>query len=455
MGDTDFKLSFRDPQLKGQRKQMWKILGMASILLTLAVFLLLSLFWGSLFRIESYFPRLKIYVYDFDNQLLGPTLVQGLRQSLSSPTHFGLIFRNTAGKDYAQIAQEIIEERAWGAVVINANATTNFQAAVQGTGGLLNGEWAPSGAVSLYVSSSRWFQVILEFLLPFLQQMMNPIITQASQQATASFLQSTNTATLTALSATQQAALSTPFSFQTIDYRPVHPKQWAGAAPLEAGLIYYTIFSFHIALFLIFARGPLFAAIEKKGLKLSYLGTLAVRFLPLPFAYLLLSLSYSLVNLAFQLPMDGNGYASFGPQSGFMVFWMLNFFTLLALGGAMESMITLVGMKFFPIFLVVWILLNITSSFFPATVMPHWYRYSYAMPFYHSTIACKHIFWGARERLGLNFGVLAGWTGLNIVSLSFFEFMWRKIGERKERKEREKEQTEGKDSSKPEKKAST
>lgn len=116
---------------------------------------------------------------------------------------------------------------------------------------------------------------------------------------------------------------------------------------------------------------------------------------------------YSLVNLAFQLPMDGNGYASFGPQAGFVVFWMLNFFTLMALGGMMEAMLTLVTIKFFPIFLACWILTNITASFFPATLMPHWYRYAYAMPFYHSTIGCKHIFWGARNRLGLNFGVLA------------------------------------------------
>ena len=312
---------------------------MASILLTLAVFLLLSLFWGSLCQsffvffsrflrspadllllfltylsphrelcvgalclvdrfprvdknlLFADFPRLKIYVYDFDGQLLGPTIVQGLRQTLSSPTHFGLIFRDTVGKDYAQIAQEIIEEKAWGAVVINANATTNFQAAVQGTGGLLDGEWAPSGAMSLYVASSRWFQVILEFLLPFLEQMLQPMITQACQQAASSFIQSTTPATLSALSATQQAALATPFSYQEIDYRPVHPKQWAGAAPLEAGLIYYTIFSFHIALFLNFARMPFFAAIKKKGYKLTYPSTLALRFLPLPFAYLILSLS--------------------------------------------------------------------------------------------------------------------------------------------------------------------
>jgi len=217
--------------------------------------------------------------------------VQGLRQTLSSPTHFGLIFRDTVGKTYGEIAQEIIEERAWGAVVINANATTNFQAAVQGTGGLLNGEWAPDGAISLYVASSRWFQVILEFLLPFLKMMLTPMITQACHQAAANFLQSADLATLTSLSTTQQAALATPYSYQTIDLRPVHNDQWAGAAPLEAGLIYFTIFSFHIALFLNFSRMPFMGALEKRGLKLSYLGTLALRFAPLPIAYLILSLS--------------------------------------------------------------------------------------------------------------------------------------------------------------------
>lgn len=38
------------------------------------------------------------------------------------------------------------------------------------------------------------------------------------------------------------------------------------------------------------------------------------------------------------IPVDGNGYAKFGPQGGFMIFWMLNLMTLFALGFAMESM---------------------------------------------------------------------------------------------------------------------
>lgn len=53
---------------------------------------------------------------------------------------------------------------------------------------------------------------------------------------------------------------------------------------------------------------------------------------------LLLARSYTLINKAFLLPTDGNGYASFGPQAGFMVLWMLDWVALASLGLAMEAM---------------------------------------------------------------------------------------------------------------------
>lgn len=78
------------------------------------------------------------------------------------------------------------------------------------------------------------------------------------------------------------------------------------------------IFSFHIALFLCFSRAPFIASVRNKGRRLTFLSTLTLRFLPLLPVYVILSLSYSLINLAFLIPMDGNGHARFGPQGGFM-----------------------------------------------------------------------------------------------------------------------------------------
>ncbi|CEQ42568.1 SPOSA6832_04393 [Sporobolomyces salmonicolor] len=461
--DTDFQLSIRDPSLRNERKQMFKILAMTAVLITVAVWALLSVFWGSTCtvsstvdptpcthrrtRLKSFFAdfyRLKVEIYDFDSTatsspLLGPTVVQTLQQSLSNPVHLGYIVKDATGVTYEEISNRVVNEKNWGAIIINANATANFRAAAAGTGGLSNGVWAPEEAISVVVASARWYQVVDEYLLPYLYVAIEMPMLKASQQAAASILSSATPATLAAFSATQQAALASPFSYQTIDLRPILPGQWAGAAPLEAGLIYYVIFAFHIALFLFFSRIPFQMAIKKKGIQLSWLHTVILRIAPLPFAYFFLSLSYSLINLAFLVPMDGNGHAGFGPQGGFMVFWMLNWLTLGALGTAMESMI----------------ILNITSSFFPPTLME---------PFWHSTTAAKHIMWGARNRLGLNFGVLTAyvlsrpflaspcgltgflgatashrWVVLNVTTLSLFELMWRKIAERKERKEQVKE----------------
>lgn len=353
----DFSLSIRDPALRQQRKQAAKAVVMASILMTVAVWACLSIFWGSTYLLEHYFPNAKVYVYDFDsaanaNPLLGPYVVNFMESTLSQPVHMGVIIRDTAGKTLADVENEIVNEKAWAAIVINSNATTMFQEAVAGTGGLLDGEYAPKGAISLLSVGARWFQVVDEYIFPFLTQYMQTPTLEASHAAAANYLSTATPAQISGLSQTQRAALATPFASQETDLRPIYATQWSGSAPLEAGLIYYIIFAFHIALFLFFSRAPLIQGVKSKGRRLTFISTLTLRFLPLLPVYLILSLSYSLINLAFLLPMDGNGHARFGPQSGFMIFWMLNLMTLFALGLAMESMITLLTVKFIPFFLI-------------------------------------------------------------------------------------------------------
>lgn len=78
----------------------------------------------------------------------------------------------------------------------------------------------------------------------------------------------------------------------------------------EAGLIYYVIFAFHISIFLVrrsnlciclppsdalllqyFSRMPFLGAMKKQGVRMTWLSTCALRFLPTFPAYVLLSLS--------------------------------------------------------------------------------------------------------------------------------------------------------------------
>lgn len=73
----------------------------------------------------------------------------------------GVIIRDTTGKNLDDVISEIISEKAWAAVVVNSNATSMFRQAMDGnTGALIDGEYTPSGAVSLIAMGSRWFQVI-------------------------------------------------------------------------------------------------------------------------------------------------------------------------------------------------------------------------------------------------------------------------------------------------------
>lgn len=64
------------------------------------------------------------------------------------------------------------------------------------------------------------------------------------------------------------------------------------------------------------------------------------------------------------------------------------------------------------------------------------------MPFYHSTTADKAIFWGARNRLGLNFGVLIAWSLINIASLSLFEWIMRRRAEKEHHEHQTKQASE-------------
>lgn len=98
---------------------------------------------------------------------------------------------------------------------------------------------SPPSRMSLMSGSPRADQVVLEYLLPYMGRYMTTPVLEASHQAAASFLSTATPATLAGLSPTQQAALATPFAYQNIDLRPILSHQWAGAAPLEAGLIYY------------------------------------------------------------------------------------------------------------------------------------------------------------------------------------------------------------------------
>jgi len=191
------------------------------------------------------------------------------------------------------------------------------------------------------------------------------------------------------------------------------------AAPMEAAYIYNVIFTFHLVILSTVAR--LSTGLQ---MKLTTSSLLKIRLAVPAFGYFWFSLWYTLVNRAFQVPFNN----SLG-SAGFVVFWALNYITYLAVGLALESLISLLTMRWFPFALISWIILNITSSFLPIELMQPFYRWGRAFPFRLNVEATKLILYDTQPRhiLGQYMGGLLAWTFAGIISLVLFQLLdrWR------------------------------
>ncbi|KAL7423027.1 hypothetical protein Q5752_002326 [Cryptotrichosporon argae] len=398
--------------LKKERAGALKKGAMVFGFITLWLWVCLSIFWGSNYALETYFPRLAVYLVPLDTaaaSLLTDAFVNEVayQQQLSgSVAHLGWTVRDP--QDYPNglddVRREILGQECWAALVINANATQAWIDALE------NGDstYDPTGAIGVYYQSARFYQVILLYFDSLISEFAaNPLSTARSNALTyfVDEYQGNETALTTAANVPQ--AIGTAFSYTIFDLRPIEKGQWAGAAPMEAGLIYFVIFAFYVALFAGQARMK-----TSLGAKLAFPSMLWFRLAWPVFCYFWMSLAFTTIERAWQIPM----YNHLG-AAGFVVLWALNFVTIWAAGWAMETVTALVGPMNLPFFLILWIILNITSSFYPIELMNRFYRLLRAMPFYHNIEGYKIICYGTNwnHRLGLHFGVLLAIIGVELV----------------------------------------
>ena len=163
-------------------------------------------------------------------------------------------------------------------------------------------------------------------------------------------------------------------------------------------------------------------------------------------AYLFLSLAYSLVSIAFlvnfsggnpvtsdtgiTVASDGNPDA-FG-KGTFPVYWMLNYWGMIALGLACENVAMIVGHPWTGLWLIFWIITNVSTSFYDIDIEPHFFYWGYAWPLHQGMSSDSHrlaltneanrspvvtasrtILFGLHSELGLNFGILIAWAAVN------------------------------------------
>lgn len=183
-------------------------------------------------------------------------------------------------------------------------------------------------------------------------------------------------------------------------------------------------------------------------------------------AYFMLSLAYSFVSMAFQINFfhtnsitshtqatvesEGNPVA-FG-HATFVVYWMLNFLGMIALGLACENVAMVVGMPWMGLFLIFWVITNVSTSFYDIEIAPAFYRWGYAWPLHSSKFplfslllllffyldgnsskltratvveGSRSILFDLHSRLGLDFGILIAWGAVNTLFFPFCCYFMR------------------------------
>ena len=401
------------------------------LVLMLSVFILavLSIYWAVLFHVERNTSSLDVFVVDFDGTqapytgvkpMVGPMITKTTEQMLLSPmAHLGYITRNPAefDNDPMAVRQAIFDFKAYAAIIINANATALLQVAVsQG-----NATYDPMGACQIVYVQARDQDTYSSYILPQLDALQTEVTSKFGQMWTKQTLMDTSIP-LTNLQAAPQA-LSPAIGFSQYNLRPFTPAVTTPAVTI--GLIYLIIIAFFSFSFFL----PIYMKlITPQGHPpMRFWNLILVRYIGANLAYFFMSLAYSIISLAFMIPF-ANGNApdtsvasnpdAYG-KGTFVVYWMINFVGMSALGLACENVAMVIGQPWVAMWLIFWVITNVSTSFYSLDLAPRFYYWGYAWPLHNIVEASRSTLFDLHSRIGLNFGVLFVWVAVNSALFPF------------------------------------
>lgn len=152
-----------------------------------------------------------------------------------------------------------------------------------------------------------------------------------------------------------------------------------------------------------------------------------------------MSLSYSFVSLAFQIPFSSQPYSHVEPpppgasvngygHASFIVYWAINYLGMCALGFACENVAMVVGQPFTAIWLIFWVISNVCTAFYPLELAAGVYRYGLFFPLYNVVKATRVVLFDLTpEHMGRHIGILVAWWGVNtmVFPLAALVFRWK------------------------------
>ncbi|KAF7136768.1 hypothetical protein CNMCM5793_006237 [Aspergillus hiratsukae] len=435
--ETDTKpnprpVGFWDPDLRETRKRVIFLWGRTVFGLCVFILCVLCLFWAVQFRSEDRLRNLTIWVVDFDNQvgpyknesitpIVGPAVTDVTNRFIKSHTeHIGYRIRSPADFNYDPwaVRQGVYDEHAYAAIIINPNATTLLYDAV--TNG--NSSYDPNGAAQFIVNSARDQTTYSSVIDPALSSFQLQVLAEFGPRWIRTLAEQSMD-----ISRVPQA-VNPAIRFYRVDLRPFGP---AAATPsVTIGLIYLIIIAFFNTPFLMPVHMQLIKG-DHPPLKTAQ--WLVWRLSSSIAAYFFLSLFYSFVSLAFQIPFSNSAAPDTLPadnanaygHGSFVVFWMLNWVGMAALGLPCENMGMILGFPNSALFLIFWVITNVATGFYPLDLAPGFFAWGEAWPLRRIVEALRTILFGTHSRIGLDFGVLFAWIAASIVLYPFAAFIMR------------------------------
>ncbi|KAL1858143.1 hypothetical protein VTK73DRAFT_7919 [Phialemonium thermophilum] len=421
-------------------------------LLTTAVLLLfivgiLSLFWGVLFAQDEKTRSLVVYVVDFDGQaapydsvtpFVGPIVTRTARQLLEEPgpsLGYTVVPASHFRQDPLAVRRAVYDWECYAAIYVNPNATALLREAVA----VGNASYDPRGSLQFVLLSARdqttYESVVYPHLASFAQA-FSAAFGPAWARAVA-----TNASWTRDHLAAASTAVNPGISPLVVDLRPFQPP--AATPSVSIGLIYLIIMAFFS--FSFFLPIHMNFVIPRGHPPLHFWQLILWRLFSTVLAYFFISLAYSLVSLAFRIPFrpppaspveppPPQGATAYG-RGSFLVYWMVNFVGMNALGLACENVAMLLGQPWTALWLIFWVITNVSTSFYSLDLAPGFYRWGYAWPLRHIVAASRQILFDLRSQIGLNLGVLFAWAAVNIALFPLCCYYMRWKGEREKRRE--------------------
>ena len=391
----------------------------------------------------------KIAVVDFDGQippyqnvdpLVGPAIMQATQTELSRPDALGFESHLPAKYNYDPLAVRLAvqEEKIWGAVIINANATFLLRSAVL-TG---NNSYDPLGAAQIIYNQARDIESYNQYVTPVLIQLASDACIAFGRHWTSQVL--TNSTYDPYTYSTCPQALSPAIGFSIFNLRPFDPP--VAIPAVSIGLIYLIIIAFFSFGFFIPTHMQFITSAASTGVVLKFRQLILWRYLATILAYLLLSLCYSLISLAFMIPFNhsnpaggswpkdhvANNANPYG-HATFVLYWILNFCGMSALGLACENVAMIIGTPWTALWLIFWVITNVATGFYALELAPAFYRWGYVWPLRQIVYASRTLLFGTHNRLDYNFGILIMWIGVGTILFPFccYFMRWKMIREKK------------------------